>query len=103
MILASPALVGAESPKRYLIAFQNSAEARGTGGILGAYAIIEFNKGSLKVIQTGSNEPLYGISLKKIPTDVPDEFRKLYGENPAIEMSKSLKIGFLLYKNICKI
>ena len=94
VILASPALVGAESPKRYLIAFQNSAEARGTGGILGAYAIIEFYKGSLKVIQTGSNEPLYGISLKKIPTDVPDEFRKLYGENPAIIQNSNLSPHF---------
>ena len=94
VILASPALVGAESPKRYLIAFQNSAEARGTGGILGAYAIIEFYKGSLKVIQTGSNEPLYGISLKKIPTDVPNEFRKLYGENPAIIQNSNLSPHF---------
>jgi hypothetical protein len=94
VILASPALIGADSPKRYLIAFQNSAEARGTGGILGAYAVVEFFKGSLKVVQTGSNEPLYGISLKKIPTDVPDEFRKLYGENPAILQNSNLSPHF---------
>jgi len=94
VILASPALIGADSPNRYLIAFQNSAEARGTGGILGAYAVVEFYKGSLKVVQTGSNEPLYGISLKKIPTDVPDEFRKLYGENPAILQNSNLSPHF---------
>ena len=43
LIKAGPDLAGANGPKKYLIAFQNSAEARGTGGILGAFAIIEFN------------------------------------------------------------
>ena len=94
VLSAGPILAGADKPKRYLIAFQNSAEARGTGGILGAYAIIEFNKGSLKVIETGSNEPLYGSSLKKIPIDVPEEYKKLYGENPAILQNSNLSPHF---------
>jgi len=94
IINASPLLLGSDSTKRYLVAFQNSAEARGTGGILGAYAIIEVNKGTLKVTKTGSNEPLYGLSLKKIPIDVPDEFRKLYGENPAILQNSNLSPHF---------
>jgi hypothetical protein len=91
---AGPILAGADKPKRYLIAFQNSAEARGTGGILGAYAIVEFNKGSLKVIETGSNEPLYGSSLAKIPIDVPEEYKRLYGENPAILQNSNLSPHF---------
>jgi hypothetical protein len=74
-----PSILGSPTPLRYLVAIQNSAEARGTGGILGAYALLEFHKGSIKVIKTGSNEPLYGTSLEKIPVDVPDEFLKLYG------------------------
>ena len=91
---AGPILAGADKPKRYLIAFQNSAEARGTGGILGAYAIVEFNKGSLKVIETGSNEPLHGSSLAKIPIDVPEEYKRLYGENPAILQNSNLSPHF---------
>ena len=94
LLKVSPALIGVDQPKKYLIAFQNSAEARGTGGILGAYAIVESNKGSLKVIETGSNEPLYGSSLEKIPIDVPDEYRKLYGENPAILQNSNLSPHF---------
>ena len=93
-VSAGPILAGTDKPKRYLIAFQNSAEARGTGGILGAYAIVEFKKGSLKVIATGSNEPLYGSSLEKIPIDVPDEYRRLYGENPAILQNSNLSPHF---------
>lgn len=94
IVSVAPILAGSQSPKLYLIAFQNSAEARGTGGILGAYAIVEFNKGSIKVIKTGSNEPLYGSSLEKIPIDVPNEYRKLYGENPAILQNSNLSPHF---------
>lgn len=90
----SPILLGDDQPKKYLVAFQNSAEARGTGGILGAYAIVESNRGSLQVIETGSNEPLYGSSLEKIPIDVPDEYRRLYGENPAILQNSNLSPHF---------
>ena len=94
VILASPALLGAESPKRYLIAFQNSAEARGTGGILGAFAIIEFEKGKLRIIKTGSNDQFDGLSLSKIPVQVPAEFIKLYGQNPAIFQNSNLSPHF---------
>ena len=93
-VLAASELAGTDKPKLFLVAFQNSAEARGTGGILGAYALVELHKGSVRVVKTGSNEPLYGISLKKIPTDVPDEFRKLYGENPAIIQNSNLSPHF---------
>jgi hypothetical protein len=94
IISAAAILASSQTPKLYLIAFQNSAEARGTGGILGAYAIVEFDKGSFKVIKTGSNEPLYGSSLEKIPIDVPDEYRRLYGENPAILQNSNLSPHF---------
>ena len=90
----APAILANPKPLKYLVAIQNSAEARGTGGILGAYAIVEFYKGSVKVIKTGSNEPLYGTSLKKIPIDVPDEFLRLYGHNPAIIQNSNLSPHF---------
>lgn len=94
VIRNAPNIAGASGAKRYLIVFQNSAEARGTGGIMGAYAVVEFNKGNLKVVKTGSNEPLYGLSLDKIPIDVPAEFLKLYGQNPAIIQNSNLSPHF---------
>ena len=90
----APAILASPKPLKYLVAIQNSAEARGTGGILGAYAIVEFSNGSVKVIKTGSNEPLYGTSLKKIPVDVPAEFLSLYGNNPAIIQNSNLSPHF---------
>jgi len=91
-VKASSWLAGADAPKRYMIAFQNSAEARGTGGILGAFAIVELNKGAFTVIRTGSNAVLY--SLKDVPVKVPAEFTKLYGKNPAILQNSNLSPHF---------
>jgi hypothetical protein len=93
-VSAGPIVAGTDKPKRYLISFQNSAEARGTGGILGAYALIELDKGNLKILQTGSNAALYGISLKEIPVAVPAEFLRLYGKNPAILQNSNLSPHF---------
>jgi len=91
-VKASSWLAGADAPKRYMIAFQNSAEARGTGGILGAFAIVQMNKGAFSVIRTGSNAVLY--SLKDVPVKVPAEFTKLYGKNPAILQNSNLSPHF---------
>ena len=93
-VAAGAVLAGADKPKKYLISFQNSAEARGTGGILGAYALIELDKGNLKILRTGSNASLYGISLKEIPVAVPSEFLNLYGKNPAILQNSNLSPHF---------
>ena len=91
-IKASSWLAVADAPKRYMIAFQNSAEARGTGGILGAFAIVDLNKGALSMVRTGSNAVLY--SLKDVPVKVPAEFTKLYGKNPAILQNSNLSPHF---------
>jgi hypothetical protein len=40
-----PAMLGEHGPRRYFVAFQNNAEARGTGGLLGAYGVLEADHG----------------------------------------------------------
>jgi hypothetical protein len=45
-------------------------------------------------LKTGSNASLYNFSLKKIPIDVPDEFLRLYGQNPAIVQNSNLSPHF---------
>ena len=92
LVSAAPILFGAQSPKSYLIAFQNSAEARGTGGILGAYAVVELNQGKISVIKTGSNEALKWID--EIPIKMPNEFTSLYRSDPAIWQNSNLSPHF---------
>jgi hypothetical protein len=88
----SPILLGDNKPKQYLVAFQNTAEARGTGGILGAYAIVELNQGKITVIKTGSNEALKWID--EIPIKMPNEFTSLYRSDPAIWQNSNLSPHF---------
>jgi hypothetical protein len=41
-----PPMLGGAGPRRYLVVMQDNAEVRGTGGLLGAYAIVEATTGS---------------------------------------------------------
>ena len=91
-IKASSWLVGTDAPKRYMIAFQNSAEARGTGGILGAFAIVQLSKGHVSVIRTGSNAILK--SLEELPIRMPTDYVKLYGSDPAIWQNSNISPHF---------
>lgn len=40
-----PSMLGTDSPRRYLVVFQNTAEARGTGGLPGAFAVLTVKEG----------------------------------------------------------
>lgn len=44
-----PAMMGEKSPRRYLLLIQNNAESRSTGGIPGALAVLNINKGKLSL------------------------------------------------------
>ena len=100
-----PELAGFDRPKRYMISFQNSAEARGTGGILGAYAIIKINRGKLEVIRASSNVGLQHLTT--LPVKHSDEYFELYGNNPGIwqnaNLSPHLPYGALNYLELWRL
>lgn len=76
-----PPMLGADGPRRYFVGFQNPAEARGTGGLLGAFAIVSADQGRLRVERLGPN-----YELPDLPADVPDldpEFVARYGSQGA--------------------
>ncbi|MEP7055346.1 MAG: DUF4012 domain-containing protein [Actinomycetota bacterium] len=54
----APAMLGADGPRRYFVALQTNAELRGSGGLLGAYAILEADGGRLRLSQLGANKAL---------------------------------------------
>jgi hypothetical protein len=57
-----PTMLGQDGPKRYFLAIQNEAEARGTGGLPGAFAIVEADHGKLAFTRFQSDTTLHGIS-----------------------------------------
>jgi hypothetical protein len=92
IISASASLAGDDGAKQYLVAFQNTAEARGPGGILGAYALLEIKNGKLAILKTGSNAGLQHNG--EIPIKMPAEFMRVYGKNPAIWQNSNLSPHF---------
>jgi hypothetical protein len=47
LVDALPAFLGAEGPRRYFFGAQNPAELRGTGGLIGAWAVVTVREGRL--------------------------------------------------------
>jgi len=58
-------MLGADGTKRYFVAFQNEAEARGTGGIPGAFAIVRADHGKVSFERFESDS-----TLNVVPTDL---------------------------------
>jgi hypothetical protein len=60
-VSAAPMMLGFTTPQRYFIAFQNEAEARGTGGLPGAFGIVVADHGKLTFTHFGNDGELVGI------------------------------------------
>ncbi|MBA3741954.1 DUF4012 domain-containing protein [Sporichthya sp.] len=57
-----PHMLGADRPQTYFVAFQNNAEARGTGGLPGAFAIVRAANGNIDFVGFHSDGELAGIT-----------------------------------------
>jgi hypothetical protein len=53
-----PTMLGQDGTKRYFIGLQNEAEMRGTGGLPGAFAIVEATRGTIRFTHFGSDAEL---------------------------------------------
>lgn len=71
-----PSMLGADGPRTYFLAFQNNAEARGTGGLLGAFGVAVADHGRITVTRTGSDSDL--AQYAKPVVSLGPEFDGLY-------------------------
>ncbi|MEU0247119.1 DUF4012 domain-containing protein [Streptomyces sp. NPDC006235] len=71
-----PPMLGADGPRRYLVVFENTAEARGTGGLPGAFAVLRADRGRLGFEHFGNDTEL---SEAYADVDLGAEFHGLYG------------------------
>jgi len=76
-----PALLGADGPRTYLVAFTNPAEVRPVQGIVGAYAVLRLDAGRIELVGTGSDQDLYGARAD--PAVLGPEYTALYGDGGA--------------------
>ena len=49
-----PSMLGAEGPRNYVLAMQNNAELRSSGGIIGAIALLHAENGRITLVQQAS-------------------------------------------------
>ena len=71
-------LLGLEKPKKYLILFQNNMELRPTGGFIGSFAIVTFDKGRLTEMVV--NDVYSADGQLKGHIDPPEPIRKYLKE-----------------------
>ena len=74
-----PPMLGASGPRRYFVAMQNNAEARGTGGLLGAFMILEADQGRVQLARIASNAELPPVSVTPLEAGLPPEYMDQYG------------------------
>ncbi len=75
-------MLGAQGKRTYFVGLQNPSEARGTGGLLGAYAIVTADHGKVTLEHTGPDSEL-GTPQGNNPVPVPGlpaEFQARWGD-----------------------
>lgn len=73
-----PSMIGADGPRSYFMAFQTNAEARGTGGLIGGFGIVDAVDGKVEVNDLASNRELQSLYD---PIDLGPDFYNLYEQN----------------------
>jgi hypothetical protein len=85
-VAVAPGLLGADGPRRYFIAFTTPAEARGLGGFMGNWAVLEADQGRLELSRSGRIAdllPQQGEPPRTLdaPADYVDRYGSLHPES----------------------
>ncbi|KAB8187255.1 DUF4012 domain-containing protein [Microbispora catharanthi] len=83
----APPMLGRDGPRRYFLAFQTNAEARGTGGLVGAFGILTADRGKLAIARLSANNGL--ASSSKPVADYGPRFLARYGPGATTLLSVS--------------
>ncbi|MCU1596080.1 MAG: beta-glucan endohydrolase [Frankiales bacterium] len=67
-LAVAPSMLGESGPRTYYVAVQNNAEARATGGLVGAFALIKADRGVISLEHTGTDAEL-ALPSKPVPSD----------------------------------
>lgn len=68
-----PAMLGGDEPQRILLVLQSNAEIRGSGGLPGAWSLIEARDGRLEVLRQGSGGEIDGVDPAPVPTSAVEQ------------------------------
>lgn len=72
-------LLGAEEPREHLLAMQNPAELRGTGGLIGQVGVLSADRGAVELHDVRSYTELVGEPVAPEHLAAPTAFEQRYG------------------------
>lgn len=78
-VTVAPAMLGADEPRVYFIAFTTPAEARGAGGFMGNWAEATVDEGRISITDFGRTADLRSATAEKTLTSPDRAFREFYG------------------------
>ena len=78
-----PAMLGADGPRDYLIVFQNNAEWRSLGGIVGAMALVHTDDGSITLVDQRSSSTSFNNYARDGILPLDPEVESIFGIRPA--------------------
>ncbi|GAA3255738.1 DUF4012 domain-containing protein [Nonomuraea helvata] len=82
-----PPMLGRHGTRRYFLAFQTNAEARGTGGLVGAFGILKAGQGRISIERLSPNNDLESGSAQV--ADHGPAFSSRYGPSAVSLLSNS--------------
>ncbi len=85
-----PQMLGSNEPRSWAVMLQNPSEVRGTGGLIGGFARVTFDKGGIKFDEVGSNDALFPsqpVDPTVVAQDVQDSWGMLLTEWNSFNLS----------------
>lgn len=70
---ALPGLLGGDGPRTYLLASLNSAELRAEGGIVGAFAVLQVDGSSVRLLEQRSTADFQGLAQPVLPLTAAED------------------------------
>lgn len=71
-----PGMLGGQGRRLYFVALQNTAEARGTGGLIGTWALVQADSGRVSLVRAGSDAELQPPFPRPVTEVSPDFTRR---------------------------
>lgn len=89
----APAMLGADGPRTYFLAFQSPNEARGTGGLLGAYGLLRVDNGTITIEKLAPNTALPG-TWRTLPVNLGKAYHAFYDDQSAMWSNANLSPNY---------
>lgn len=75
-----PEFLGSRGPVHWLVAITTPAEARGLGGLLGSWALVEADAGTLRILRIGRNEDINAaLRARGVELEGPTQYVERWG------------------------